>query len=98
MKTILIALILIGLSALSSCPGAIPQPVDEILPLIGTGGHGHTYPGATVPFGFVQLSPDTPIKGWDAWQYTFAVFHDVPSMIKLYRGDEAFIKKTGSAF
>jgi predicted alpha-1,2-mannosidase len=26
---------------------------------IGTGGHGHTYPGATVPFGAVQLSPDT---------------------------------------
>src|ERR1700757_4763698 len=26
---------------------------------IGTGGHGHTYPGATVPFGMVQLSPDT---------------------------------------
>nr|MBA2737707.1 hypothetical protein [Pyrinomonadaceae bacterium] len=28
-------------------------------PLIGTGGHGHTFPGATVPFGMVQLSPDT---------------------------------------
>jgi putative alpha-1,2-mannosidase len=32
---------------------------------IGTGGHGHTYPGATVPFGAVQLSPDTYNKGWD---------------------------------
>jgi len=32
---------------------------------IGTGGHGHTYPGATVPFGMVQLSPDTYNKGWD---------------------------------
>jgi predicted alpha-1,2-mannosidase len=32
---------------------------------IGTGGHGHTYPGATVPFGAVQLSPDTGIKDWD---------------------------------
>jgi predicted alpha-1,2-mannosidase len=32
---------------------------------IGTGGHGHTYPGATVPFGAVQLSPDTYTKGWD---------------------------------
>ncbi len=28
-------------------------------PFIGTGGHGHTFPGATVPFGFIQLSPDT---------------------------------------
>ena len=42
------------------------EPVDEAMPLVGTGGHGHTYPGATVPFGFVQLSPDTPIRGWDA--------------------------------
>lgn len=35
-------------------------------PFIGTGGHGHTFPGATVPFGMVQLSPDTRIDGsWD---------------------------------
>jgi predicted alpha-1,2-mannosidase len=32
---------------------------------IGTGGHGHTFPGATVPFGAVQLSPDTFNVGWD---------------------------------
>jgi predicted alpha-1,2-mannosidase len=42
------------------------EPVDEARPLVGTGGHGHTYPGATVPFGFVQLSPDTRTEGWDA--------------------------------
>ncbi len=35
-------------------------------PFIGTGAHGHTFPGATVPFGMVQLSPDTRIEGWDA--------------------------------
>lgn len=35
-------------------------------PFIGTGGHGHTFPGATVPFGMVQLSPDTRRDGsWD---------------------------------
>lgn len=34
-------------------------------PFIGTGGHGHTFPGATVPFGMVQLSPDTRLTGWD---------------------------------
>lgn len=33
---------------------------------IGTGGHGHTFPGATAPFGMVQLSPDTRMHGWDA--------------------------------
>ncbi len=39
--------------------------VDYINPFIGTGGHGHTYPGATVPFGMVQLSPDTRKDSWD---------------------------------
>lgn len=35
-------------------------------PFIGTGGHGHTFPGAVAPFGMVQLSPDTRIDGsWD---------------------------------
>lgn len=34
-------------------------------PFIGTDGHGHTYPGATLPFGMVQLSPDTHTEGWD---------------------------------
>ncbi|HEX8246963.1 MAG TPA: GH92 family glycosyl hydrolase [Pyrinomonadaceae bacterium] len=34
-------------------------------PFVGTGGHGHTFPGATVPFGFVQLSPDTRMDDWD---------------------------------
>ena len=33
---------------------------------IGTGGHGHTFPGATLPHGMVQLSPDTRLIGWDA--------------------------------
>jgi predicted alpha-1,2-mannosidase len=40
-------------------------PVGEALPMVGTDAHGHAYPGATVPFGMVQLSPDTPKKGWD---------------------------------
>ena len=35
-------------------------------PFVGTAEHGHTYPGASVPFGFVQLSPDTRIHGWDS--------------------------------
>jgi predicted alpha-1,2-mannosidase len=37
-------------------PGIAYNSVD---PFIGTGGEGHTFPGATVPFGMVQLSPDT---------------------------------------
>jgi putative alpha-1,2-mannosidase len=34
-------------------------------PFVGTGGHGHTFPGAIMPFGMVQLSPDTRLTGWD---------------------------------
>ncbi len=33
---------------------------------IGTGGHGHTYPGPSLPFGMVQLGPDTDVERWDA--------------------------------
>lgn len=38
---------------------------DYVNPFIGTGGHGHTYPGSSLPFGMVQLSPDTRLDGWD---------------------------------
>ena len=34
-------------------------------PFIGSGGHGHTFPGPTMPFGACQLSPDTRLEGWD---------------------------------
>ncbi|MDB5118462.1 MAG: hypothetical protein JWQ79_3954 [Mucilaginibacter sp.] len=47
-------------------------------PFIGTGGHGHTYPGAAAPFGMVQLSPDTRLEGWDAcsgYHYTDSVVY-----------------------
>ncbi|ANW24448.1 alpha-mannosidase [Vibrio coralliilyticus] len=33
-------------------------------PMIGTGADGHTFPGAVVPYGLVQLSPDTEMEGW----------------------------------
>ncbi len=39
--------------------------IAYVNPFIGTGGHGHTYPGATMPFGMMQLSPDTRLDGWD---------------------------------
>ncbi len=42
------------------------NPLNYVDPMIGTGFHGHTYPGAVVPFGRVQLSPDTRLNGWDA--------------------------------
>lgn len=46
--------------------GAVAEdPTAYVKPMIGTGGDGHCYPGATVPFGMVQLSPDTGLTGWD---------------------------------
>ncbi len=39
--------------------------VSYVDPFIGTGGHGHTFPGAQAPFGMVQASPDTRLSGWD---------------------------------
>ena len=58
----------IFISFLLICFTSLAQTEDYstlVNPFIGTGGHGHTYPGATAPFGFVQLSPDTRKDGWD---------------------------------
>ncbi|MDN3202614.1 GH92 family glycosyl hydrolase [Algoriphagus sediminis] len=57
----------------SSCSPDLPSPANNsdqnllqwVDPFIGTGGHGHTYPGAVAPFGMVQLSPDGDTEGWD---------------------------------
>jgi predicted alpha-1,2-mannosidase len=65
MKTIvtfLLAIACIGATT-NSDKASLVQWVD---PFIGTDGHGHTYPGATLPFGMVQLSPDTRTDNWDA--------------------------------
>lgn len=51
------------LLAVATCHGK--PAVDYVNPMIGTDGHGHVYPGATVPFGMVQLSPDTRDNTWD---------------------------------
>jgi predicted alpha-1,2-mannosidase len=45
--------------------GKKPTVAEKVDPFIGTGAHGHVYPGATVPFGMVQLSPDNGTQGWD---------------------------------
>lgn len=42
-----------------------PSYVSYVDPFIGTDGKGKTYPGATVPYGMVQLSPDNGRNGWD---------------------------------
>src|SRR3546814_20771623 len=56
-------------------PHPFPTRRSSVLPsptpgkpdlFVGTGGHGHTFPGASLPFGMAQLSPDTNTHGWDA--------------------------------
>ena len=59
---------LVGLLSLNSCTDSLKMKeyADYVNPFIGTGGHGHTFPGAVVPHGMIQPSPDTRIDGWDA--------------------------------
>lgn len=61
-KTAFLLLVSVAISCFTI---AQKTPADFVNPFIGTGGHGHTYPGATLPFGMVQLSPDTRLEGWD---------------------------------
>lgn len=64
-------LIFVALLTISSCKLPVSKAeknkplISYVDPFIGTGGHGHTYPGATRPFGMMQLSPDTRLDGWD---------------------------------
>jgi len=72
MKKYFLLLVLLSVF-LDSCKPRLPislsqkdtQLISYVNPFIGTGGHGHTYPGATMPFGMMQLSPDTRLEGWD---------------------------------
>lgn len=50
---------------LVSCSQKHTDYLDYVDPMIGTDAHGHTFPGATVPFGMVQVSPSNDWKGWD---------------------------------
>ncbi len=72
MKVSRIVSLFVVIGVFSSCenPKQPNSPINEdsysmVNPFIGTGGHGHTYPGAVMPFGMVQLSPDTRLEGWD---------------------------------
>ncbi|NRB82727.1 MAG: glycoside hydrolase family 92 protein [Winogradskyella sp.] len=68
-----LSIVLVALTFLFSCNNSNPIPASQkdqalikyVNTFIGTGGHGHTYPGATLPFGMMQLSPDTRLEGWD---------------------------------
>lgn len=67
-KLMLPAAALIAAAMLVAC--STQQPSKDyaamVNPMIGTGGHGHTFPGPTMPYGMIQPGPDTRISGWDA--------------------------------
>ncbi len=60
-----VALMVSAFLLLNSCMMNRGDYADLVDPMVGTGDHGHTYPGAVLPFGMVQLSPDTRMENWD---------------------------------
>ena len=54
-------------TAMTTATAQLNAARDLVNPFIGTGGHGHTFPGACVPNGMVQLSPDTRPDGYNDW-------------------------------
>jgi predicted alpha-1,2-mannosidase len=70
MRTLIIILVSLTISQYSCNNKQLKENTDQRLtqyvnPFMGTDGPGNTYPGATVPFGMVQLSPDIGLSGWD---------------------------------
>ena len=66
MRTRLLLLLLCFIGLLTSCQREKETRVTDFVdPFIGTAGQGHCFPGATVPFGGIQLSPDNPRSGWE---------------------------------
>ncbi len=60
------AFIVIAALFFASCAKPSVDYTAYVDPFIGTGGHGHTFPGPVVPYGMIQPGPDTRINGWDA--------------------------------
>jgi predicted alpha-1,2-mannosidase len=56
---------LLGTSCQTQKEAEIIRYTDYVNPFIGTDYHGHTFPGAALPGGMVQLSPDLGTEGWD---------------------------------
>lgn len=63
--TLSAAAVLVGCGTQAAETNPHFKAVDYVDPFIGTAGIVHTYPGATVPFGMIQLSPDNDTKGWN---------------------------------
>src|SRR3954447_9184002 len=86
------------LSILPALAQSNRSPYDSVDPFIGTAGGGNTFPGATLPFGMIQWSPDT---GQSAWYFStdkqitgFSLTHLSGAGCPLY-GDFAVLPTTG---
>ncbi|HMN31805.1 MAG TPA: GH92 family glycosyl hydrolase [Chitinophagaceae bacterium] len=78
MKKIVHLSIILFFLSISSFAQNQKQFFQYVNPFIGTGGHGHTFPGATMPYGACQLSPDTRLEGWDgcsAYHYSDSIIY-----------------------
>lgn len=70
LRLVSISILISGL--MFGCKTEKPEPdqkndlLTHVDPFIGTGFHGHTFPGPVMPNGMIQLSPDTRLNGWDA--------------------------------
>ena len=79
MKKLLILFVLLaGIPGLLDAGVLRTKYADMVNPMVGTDFHGHTFPGATYPFGMIQLSPDTREDNWDGC----SGYHYSDSLIK----------------
>jgi predicted alpha-1,2-mannosidase len=76
----LLALLALALAAAASAQA--PDPIRLVDPFIGAGPDGHTFPGATAPFGMVQLSPDTQIRPFNqSYKWAAGYRHEDSSIL-----------------
>jgi predicted alpha-1,2-mannosidase len=77
-----LALALLVLSLPGWASAADHTPWASVDPMIGTGGDGHTFPGATVPFGMIQVSPDTAMPNFhQAYDWAAGYRYDDPTIM-----------------
>lgn len=64
-RTFILMMTIITCLGCTTQQAASPQLINYVDPFIGSGGHGHVFIGASVPFGAVQLGPNNETQGWD---------------------------------
>ncbi|MDD4644924.1 MAG: glycoside hydrolase family 92 protein, partial [Bacteroidales bacterium] len=88
-KFSLITALLLGSASLSLTAQTDSDPIRYVNPMAGTYKMGHTFPGASAPFGYIQLSPDTDTIGYElngkyngeAYRYCAGYPYDDPTIV-----------------